>query len=338
MLHERALLAAKDECAQGRLVNIAQTVARLDIVVAAIQVAVVFQCRPVTAFGRKHAQAVAAETCFQCHVEIAHEHAPDVVAHPLFEYFDKKASVLRGPDRALRDEVARLGVQRPFAAACWCTPALVGQVDGLRRGPFDDGNELQPFGLQFVAQESVDRATVVLVRRVDRAQDVARDIVAAQQLPAPHHPVKRTSTKTIDPVTVMQCARAVDAQANKKSVLLQKLAPVFVDQRAIGLDAVLDSLARSAVLLDQLNRVREERQLHQRWLAALPGHLNLRRCVRFQQLADVGLQRLVRHVLASVRIQRLLGQEKAVAAVDIAARSAGFCQHVKARHRIATGV
>ena len=114
--------------------------------------------------------------------------------------------------------------------------------------------------LQFVAQESVDRATVVLVRRVDRAQDVARDIVAAQQLPAPHHPVKRTSTKTIDPVTVMQCARAVDAQANKKSVLLQKLAPVFVDQRAIGLDAVLDSLARSAVLLDQLNRVREERQ------------------------------------------------------------------------------
>ncbi len=179
VLHERALPAAKDERAQRRLVDIAQTVAGLDVVVTAIQVAVVFQRRPVTAFGRMHAQAVSAEARFQRHVEIAHEHAPDVVAHPLLEHIDKKAPVLRGPDRALRDEIARLRVQRPLATGGRRTPALVGQFDGLRRGPFDDRDELQPFSLQLVAQKSVDRAAMVLVRRVDRAQDVACDAVAA---------------------------------------------------------------------------------------------------------------------------------------------------------------
>ena len=54
-------------------------------------------------------------------------------------------------------------------------------------------------------------------------------------------------------------------------------------------------------------RALEEIQPHQGRLAALPGDRHLRRPVRFEELADVGLQQLIGHAEAAAGIEHLLG-------------------------------
>ena len=127
----------------------------------------------------------------------------------------------------------------------------------------------------------------------------------------------------------MQLAWPVHAESDQEPMLLEEAAPVVVEQGAVGLDAVLNDLARPTVSFNQFDRALEERKLHQRRLTPLPCDLYFRCLVGLQQLADVGLQGAVRHTLALVRIQRLLGQEEAIAAVYIAGRPAGLGQQVK---------
>ena len=132
----------------------------------------------------------------------------------------------------------------------------------------------------------------------------------------------------------MQFAGAVDAQADQKIVFLEEGAPVIVEQDAVGLKGVLHDLPGPAVLLDEFDGAPEEFELHQRRLAALPRHGHLGRAVRLQQLADIGLERGIGHPVLVVRIQRFLGQEEAIRAVDIAGGAARLRQQVKTGRRI----
>ena len=82
--------------------------------------------------------------------------------------------------------------------------------------------------------------------------------------------------------------------------------------------------------LDQRDRPTEEVDAHQRGLAALPGdgHLAVRVCL--QELAR-GRRRAAssRHPEAVTRVQRLLGQEEAVLAVQVADRTGRLGQDVE---------
>jgi hypothetical protein len=102
-------------------------------------------------------------------------------------------------------------------------------------------------------------------------------------------------------------------------------------------EGVLHGLAGMAVLLDELDRAAKELELHQRGLAALPRHRDLRHAVRLEQLADVGLERGLGHTVLVVRVQRFLRQEEAVGAIDVAGRSARLGQQMEARGRFAGG-
>jgi len=55
---------------------------------------------------------------------------------------------------------------------------------------------------------------VFLVGGVDRAQDVEVDPVLPKMAPAAHHQVEGALPSAVDPVGVVQLARAVDAQAD----------------------------------------------------------------------------------------------------------------------------
>ena len=132
----------------------------------------------------------------------------------------------------------------------------------------------------------------------------------------------------------MDFARAVDAQPNQKIVFLEERAPVVIEKDAVGLEGVLHHLAGPAVLFNQFDGAPEEIELHQRRLAALPRHRHLGRAVRLQQLPDVGLERGLGHPLLVVRVQRFLGQEEAILAVNIAGGPARLRQQVEARRRI----
>ena len=132
----------------------------------------------------------------------------------------------------------------------------------------------------------------------------------------------------------MEFARAVDAQAHEKIVLLEKRAPLVIKKNAVGLKSVLHDLLRPAVFLDEFDRAPEELDLHQRRLAALPRHRNRGRAMRLQQLADVGLERRLRHPMLFVRVQRFLRQKEAIRAIDIASRPARLRQQVEPWGRV----
>ncbi len=88
---------------------------------------------------------------------------------------------------------------------------------------------------------------------------------------------------------------------------------------------VEDLLARSLVLLDELDRASEEVEAHQGRFAALPGDDDLRHgAVRFEHLAEVGLLQLFGHPESAARVQHLLGQEEAVVAIEVAGRPGGL--------------
>jgi hypothetical protein len=53
-------------------------------------------------------------------------------------------------------------------------------------------------------------------------------------------------------------------------------------------------------------------------------HGNLGGAVRLEQLANVSLERSLRHTMFFVGIKRVFGEEEVILAIDIAGRSAGF--------------
>ena len=137
----------------------------------------------------------------------------------------------------------------------------------------------------------------------------------------------------VDAVRVVQRGRSVDADPDEELVLGEQLAPLVGEQRAVGLDGVLHGLVGPAVLLDEGQGAAEEVDAHQRRLAALPRDRDLRAGLRLEQLADVGVEHLVGHAEPVARIQRLLRQEEAVLAVEVADRARRLGQHVEDRRR-----
>ena len=171
----------------------------------------------------------------------------------------------------------------------------------------------------------------MLVGRIHGAQDVELHLVAAQRFPAAHHLLEGAVAAAVDAVGVVDLLRPVHAQADQEAVRLEKPAPVIVQQHAVGLEGVLDFLVRPNVLLHELHGTFEEVQPHERGLAALPRHGDRGRRVRLQELANVVLQRPLRHAALGVGIERFLGQEETVRAVQVARTAAGLCQQMEAR-------
>ncbi len=137
------------------------------------------------------------------------------------------------------------------------------------------------------------------------------------------------SAALVHPVGVVHGGRPVDAEADQEPVPGQQLAPLVGEERAVGLDGVLDPLSRPAELVHQRHRATEEVDAHERGLTALPGdgHVAVRVCP--QQLAQIGPEDVVRHPEAVTGVERLLGQEEAVLAVQVADRTGGLGQDVE---------
>ena len=132
VLAELALLGRGHQVEQVGLVDVPDLVARLHVVVATVQVAVVLQRRAETAGGRVDAQEMAAEIGFERHVEELHVDLAHVAAHPFLEHVHQEAAVLLRADRALGDQISGLGVEQPLPA--WLlAPALVGDLRASAR-------------------------------------------------------------------------------------------------------------------------------------------------------------------------------------------------------------
>ena len=112
-------------------------------------------------------------------------------------------------------------------------------------------------------------------------------------------------------------------------MLEEQLAPLVGEQRRVRLDGVVQELVRRAVLVGQCQRPPEEVDAHQRGLATLPGDGHLGDVLRFDHLTDVLGQQVVGHAEPVAWIQRLLREEEAVAAVEVADRARGLGEDVQ---------
>ena len=132
----------------------------------------------------------------------------------------------------------------------------------------------------------------------------------------------------------MQLLRAIDAQPNQELVLAQKRVPLVIQQRAVGLQVVLDVQTRTLVFLFQRDHLLEELDTQQRRLAALPREHDFVAALSFDVLANVGFENLVADAELAVAAQQFfLVQVIAIGAVEVADRPDRLHHGVKARRR-----
>ena len=118
---------------------------------------------------------------------------------------------------------------------------------------------------------------------------------------------------------VVDFARAVYAQADEETVRFEKLAPFFIEERAVGLQIVFDALAGPGVFFLECDGFAVELQTQQGGFAALPGkdHFAARR--RFDVLFDEQFQGFVRHgTRARTFGQGFLAEVVAIGTIEVA--------------------
>ena len=153
---------------------------------------------------------------------------------------------------------------------------------------------------------------------MDAGQRVEADAMLLQHLRRSKHLVERRFRVLGDPVVIVDLARTVDAQADEEPVLLEEPGPVVVEQRAVGLQVVLDPLPWLGVLRLQRDDLLEELEPKQRRFAALPREDDFVAGDAVDVVLDEALEDLVRHVATA----RAAGQH-ALAEVEAVARSRG---------------
>ena len=307
---ERALPLRAHELTDRRLEDVAEQVARVDEVVARVEVAVVLEGDALAAGRLQDAQARnAAHVGGQHAVEELHEHLAHVAAHPLVEDRVQEAPVLLGLHAA--------GGRRAGAAG------------GRRRLDLDDGDELDEPGAELVAEEAVDLERAPGVGGVDRAEHVELGAVLLQEAGGGEHAVEDRPPAEVVTVGVVQLARAVDAEPDEVVVLGEEGGPLVVEKDAVGLQGALDGHAGRHVSAFGRTCPPEELEPHQRRLAALPGDGHLRDPLGRRGLRDVGLHQLIAHAEVAARIEVFLLEEEAVVAAQVAASPGGLRHDVE---------
>ena len=200
---ELAHLRRRDEVDHWRFMNVAEFVTRLDEMVACVQIAIMFEGRPVSASGGVDAKKVAPKVRLERHIEQLDENPSDIASHPLLEYIDEEPAILMTADRAVGDQVPRLRIEQTLSTPGPLPPTLVRDGDRIGRRALDDGDKLHPFRAELVAEESINPPAMGLVGGVYGAQYVEFDFVRAQEAQALHDEVKCALAAPILPICVM---------------------------------------------------------------------------------------------------------------------------------------
>ena len=158
-------------------------------------------------------------------------------------------------------------------------------------------------------EEPVDRERALDVQVMHHAHDAGEDPMLAQGFVSAHGlPVSRLAALG-HAVSVVQFRRAVQAEADAESLRRQKAAPLFIEQHAIGLDAVADAPAGGLVLALKLDGLAEKVHAQGGRLSSMPREGNLRPARGLDMLDDVFFQQAVRHPRrAGLRIQARLSR------------------------------
>ena len=329
VIAELHLLRAIDGVLQRVRHDVADLVLRIDVMVARVEVAVMFHHQGRAAALGEHAQRRAqAHPAAQRDVNVLDKDRADVVQQPFVKHPRQKRPVLLGLHRPGRHELHfRFGMRRGRG----------GQIEPERLGlavghALDQRNELhERHALRL--QKTVDRHGLLGVGGVDDHQRVEFHRVLLHASHPAHDGLEGGLALLVHSETVVQFARAVNAQPDQERLLGEEGAPFVIEQHAVGLDRVRDPLALRVFRL-QLDDPAEEAHAQQRWLAALPGERDFRQILLLDVLADERLKHVVRQAkrLAGREQARLLKVE-AIPAIEIAGRADRLDHDVKTRGR-----
>ena len=170
---------------------------------------------------------------------------------------------------------------------------------------------------------------MILVSGMNRAKDIKFDAVLLQPPPTAHHLGKTARAPFVNAIRIMQFLRPVKADADEEIMLFEEVAPGVIEQRAIGLQRVVDFHAGSGMFLLQLHRPPEKIQPHESRFAALPGKGDFRHLLGGDVLARECFQYGVGHAELAVGIHHFFGEEVTIFTVQIANGPARFGHEVK---------
>jgi len=228
-----------------------------------------FKSHDITTGLPKHAERVIhSEKRSQGLIEILDTDPPDVAPHPLSEYGAQKSAIC----------VCGYG----FGADC--TVIL----------PRDQRKELQKFNTQFL-EKAIDDQGLVNVLLMNDAKNIGAHAVLPQQAVSLHHLLVRAQSALGNAVAVMEFTWSIQADPHVKSLGGQETTPVFVQQGAVGLDAV-EYLARwGPVFVLQRHYPAKIIYTEDRGLAAMPREQDYLPRARLDMLDDVAFQQLIGH-------------------------------------------
>lgn len=195
----------------------------------------------------------------------------------------------------------------------------------------DAGGELDVAGPQLPGQKAIHLEGIFRIVPVDDGQGIEGNLMLAQQRGRRHHQIEGGFAAAGYPVFVVQCAGPVDGEADQKAVLLEKPAPLVIEQDAVGLQVVADADPGRAMLLLQRHYPAKVVDAEQGRFTALPGEDNLVAILPLYVAADEGLQRLFIHPgLSRLMEQIFLVQVEAILAINVALGAPRFGHDVEA--------
>lgn len=313
------------------LADVAETVFRIDEVVAGIELAVVLQRHGLAAHRRAGAHLRGqAERLRHGGLEHVDVQAAEVLRQPFRPHRTQEVAIVAGIDRPLGDDGQRVIGPRARGAEQRHV-GRPGEAGGaqLEVARLDAGRELDAEAARDRAQVAIDLERCPCHVAIDHAQQGEGHLGRRQPVGRGDDAVVGRLAALGRAVAVVQLAGAVHAEADDEAVRLQEGDPFVVEQQAVGLQVVLDALAGLAMACLQFDHAAEEVQPHHRGLAALPGEHHLVAGLGLDVLADVGFQQPLVHARVAAVLQQVgLVQVETVRTVEVAQRAGRLDHHV----------
>ena len=322
VLPKLSLFRAVNHLGERFFVQIAELKFREHIVVAGIDVAVVFHRRGVSAgFGHRAQASRHAHPPRQCGIEKLHEESAHILAYPLVE----KGAEKFAPGLGRHTEGRHFCRGEPFDGRS--EEAAV----GVAVKSLNNGCELQEVAAD-AFEEAVELQRLAYVVIVHHGHGIPVHAVAREQLDAVHHLPPRSASRARESVAIVHLFCPVDGDTHQKTVFGQETTPIVGEQGAIRLQCVLNVLARRVLLLQCQRLFVESARAHQRF-PAVPSEEHAVSGLNGDVIVNVALECLVAHFLfGRFGVEFLLFEVITISTVQIAGRTGGFGHDVYGVH------
>ena len=227
-------------------------------------------------------------------LEGLNRHSTDIASDPLIEDLAQKRAVL-------------------FRGGCVRADA------GGRRNRLLDSRQKTQILTTDAAEEPIYCEGSANIQIVHNAEDVGGNMHFAQEFVGAHRLGVSGFAASCHPIRIVKLRRAVQAETYAKTLAFQKATPFFIQQNAVGLDAVPHAPAGGLVLALKIDSLLEEAYSQDGGLPSVPREVNLGPGRSFEVLDDIFLQQAFRHMeCAGIRIEDPLVPVIAVLAIEVA--------------------